>query len=419
MEPSNDREARAGSDRAHVVVAGGGYVGLSTALALKAFAPGLEVLLVDAAPADAVTRDTRASAIAAAAARMLARLGVWERLAAQAQPITRMIVTDSRTEDPVRPVFLTFGEDGEAGDGEPFAHMVANRDLVGALRERARAVGVRLVHATTVDGFTVEPTHVDVALSDGASVRAELLAAADGVNSKLRARAGIGTLRWSYGQKGIVATVAHERAHHGRAYEHFLPGGPFATLPLAGNRSSLVWTEPDAVADRLVRADEFTFELELERRFGHVFGELTLESKPRAWPLGLTLARDFVRPRVALVGDAAHGIHPIAGQGLNLGFKDAAALAQTVVDAHRIGLDVGSIDVLERYQRWRRFDTVRMGAVTDVLNRLFSNDIGPVRLVRQIGLGLVDRMPSLKRAFIDQAAGRGGASPALLRGEAI
>ena len=406
-------------DRAHVVVAGGGYVGLSTALAMKASAPGLDVVLVDAAPADAVTRDTRASAIAAAAARMLDRLGVWERLAGGAQPITEMIVTDSRTEDPVRPVFLTFGEAGDPTAGEPFAHMVQNRDLVAALRERAQAEGVRLVHATTVDGFRVEPTHVDVDLSDGATLRAELLAAADGVNSKLRALAGIGTLRWSYGQKGIVATVAHEHPHEGRAFEHFLPGGPFATLPLPGNRSSLVWTEPDAVADRLVRADEFTFELELERRFGPRFGELTLESKPRAWPLGLTLARDFVRPRVALVGDAAHGIHPIAGQGLNLGFKDAAALAQTVVEAHRIGLDVGALNVLENYQRWRRFDTVRMGAVTDVLNRLFSNDIAPVRLARQFGLGLVDRMPALKRAFIEQAAGRSATAPALLQGRPI
>ncbi len=218
--------------------------------------------------------------------------------------------------------------------------------------------------------------------------------------------------------------MSHERDHQGRAEEHFLPGGPFATLPLRDadggrTRTSLVWTEPNAVAKRLMAADDFTFELELETRFGHKLGAFEVAGPRKAFPLGLTLARDFVRPRFALVGDAAHGIHPIAGQGLNLGFKDAAALAQVVVEAERLGLDIGSIDVLERYQRWRRFDTVQMGVVTDVLNRLFSNDIGPLRTLRTVGLGIVDRLPFLKRSFIDQAAGRSAGNPALLNGEAI
>ena len=208
--------------------------------------------------------------------------------------------------------------------------------------------------------------------------------------------AGIKTVTWEYGQSGIVCTVAHERPHDGRAEEHFLPAGPFAILPLTGNRSSIVWTERTADAEKLVAGDELVFEVELEQRFGLKLGEIRVEGKPRAWPLGLTLARDFVAPRFALAGDAAHGIHPIAGQGLNLGFKDAAALAETVVEADRLGQDIGALDVLERYQRWRRFDTVQMGITTDVLNRLFSNDFGPLRALRDIGLGLVDRMPRLK-----------------------
>jgi 2-octaprenyl-6-methoxyphenol hydroxylase len=213
--------------------------------------------------------------------------------------------------------------------------------------------------------------------------------------------------------------VAHERPHNGRAEEHFLPAGPFATLPLKGNRSSIVWTERTAEAERLVKEDMFVFETELERRFGLKLGEIHVEGQRRAWPLGLTLARAFVAPRFALAGDAAHGIHPIAGQGLNLGFKDAAALAQTVVEADRLGQDIGALDVLERYQQWRRFDTVQMGVTTDILNRMFSNDLGPLRAVRDIGLGLVDRMPRLKDFFIRQASGLTGPTPRLLRGEEI
>jgi 2-octaprenyl-6-methoxyphenol hydroxylase len=248
---------------------------------------------------------------------------------------------------------------------------------------------------------------------------ARLLVAADGIRSRLRALAGIKTVTWSYPQTAIVATVRHERPHGGVAVEHFLPGGPFAILPLKGNRSSLVWTERADDAAKLVASDDFVFLIELERRFGHRLGALELAGPRAAYPLGLTLARDFVRPRFALLGDAAHGIHPIAGQGLNLGFRDAAALAETLVDAHRLGLDIGSIEVLRRYERWRRFDTFQMGAMTDVLNRLFSNNLSPLRVVRDIGLGLVDRLPRLKSFFIGEAAGLTGELPKLLKGEAI
>lgn len=400
-----------------VLVAGAGYVGLAAAVAIKVSRPNLKVALVDAAPSGAWERDTRASAIAAAACRMLDQLGCWAAIEPEAQAITEMVITDSRMSDPVRPVFLTFG--GEIGSGEPFAHMVHNRTLNGALRRKAAELGIDLIEGVAVDMFSVEPGDVTVHLADGAALKTRLLVAADGVKSRLRDMAGIKTLNWEYGQSGIVATVAHERPHKGRAEEHFLPAGPFAILPLPGNRSSIVWTERTAEAEKLVASDPFLFEAELELRFGLKLGEIKVEGKPRAWPLGLTLARAFVKPRFALAGDAAHGIHPIAGQGLNLGFKDAAALAETVVEADRLGQDIGALDVLEAYERWRRFDTVQMGVTTDVLNRLFSNDVAPLRAVRDIGLGLVERMPRLKEFFIRQAAGLSGQSPRLLKGEAI
>lgn len=405
-----------------IMIAGAGYVGMATAVSIKSARPSLSVAVVDAAPAGVWQRDGRASAIAAAASRMLERLGCWTQIAPSAQAITEMIVTDSRTADPVRPVFLTF--DGNVAPGEPFAHMVENRVLNGALRRRASELGIDLLEGVGVAGFEEAVAGLEVNLADSTSIGARLLIAADGVNSRLRDMAGIKTVKWEYGQSGIVCTVGHERPHNGRAEEHFLPAGPFATLPLppgpnGENRSSIVWTERTADADRIVASDELLFEHELEMRFGLKLGEIRAETKPRAWPLGLTLARDFVRPRFALAGDAAHGIHPIAGQGLNLGFKDAAALAEVLVEADRLGQDIGALDVLERYQLWRRFDTWQMGVTTDVLNRLFSNDIGPLRAIRDIGLGLVERAPALKNFFIRQASGLGSDTPRLLQGEAI
>ncbi|CAN7236626.1 ubiquinone biosynthesis hydroxylase [Phyllobacterium sp. LjRoot231] len=400
-----------------IIIAGAGYVGLATAVALKSSAPHLSVTVIDAAPAGVWRNDTRASAIAAAASRMLDRLGCWDAILPEAQPITEMIVTDSRTSDPVRPVFLTFN--GEVEPGEPFAHMVENRVLNASLRAKAEELGVSFIEGASVSGFEHGEAHLTVHYADNKSLRTRLLVAADGVKSRLREMAGIKTVNWEYGQSGIVCTVAHERPHHGRAEEHFLPAGPFAVLPLKGNRSSLVWTERTADAERLIKEDDFVFEAELEQRFGLKLGELHVEGARKSFPLGLTLARDFIKPRFALVGDAAHGIHPIAGQGLNLGFKDAAALAETIVDADRLGLDIGSMAVLERYQIWRRFDTVQMGVTTDVLNRLFSNDNLPVRALRDFGLGLVERMPRLKGFFIRQAAGLSTTAPKLLQGQPI
>lgn len=401
-----------------MLVVGGGYVGLSAAVAVKQAAPHLDIAVVEAAPEYVWQNDMRVSAIIAAATKMLEVFGIWEEIQPEAQPITKMIVTDSKTADPVRPVFLTF--DGEVEDGRPFAHMIPNAVLVGALRGICDRLGIEIRHGLSATGLKTEDNRISVTLSDGSALESRLLVACDGVRSKLRDLAGIKTVSWDYGQSGIVVTVEHERPHNGCAEEHFLPSGPFAILPLTNNRSSLVWTEQAHDADRLVAGDDLIFEEELERRFGHKLGALKVIGERRAFPLGLTLARAFVAPRFALAGDAAHGIHPISGQGLNLGFKDVAALAETIVEADRLGLDIGSINILERYQTWRRFDTFRMGVTTDVLNRLFSNDVMPVRVARDVGLGIVDRIPSLKSFFIRQAAGTAARNnPRLLAGETI
>ena len=403
-----------------VLVAGGGYVGLSLAVALKKAAPHLSVEVVDGAPGGGWQRDERAFAVVAAARNLLTVLGIWDEVAPEAEPIRRMVITDSRTADPVRPVFLTFEGAGSGDDGEPFAHMVPNRAITAGLLRQAEALGVPVTWATSAEGFETGPHATAVRLSNGTMRETRLLVACDGVRSRLRDMAGIKTVRFDYGQSGIVATVEHERPHEGTAEEHFLPAGPFATLPLTGNRSSLVWTERTEDARRLVESDDLVFEEELERRFGHKLGALKVAGDRRAFPLGLTLARAFVAPRFALAGDAAHGIHPISGQGLNLGFKDVAALAETIVEADRLGLDIGALSVLERYEQWRRFDTFRMGVTTDVLNRLFSNDVTPLRVLRDVGLGVVDRLPGLKSYFIRQAEGTaGGGHPRMLTGQAI
>lgn len=411
------KKQAANEDFYDVTIGGGGYVGLSLALALKQSEPSMKIALVDLRPRSAIENDPRSSAVAAGAVRMLDQLGIWYKLEAETQPITEMIVTDSKLHDSVRPVFLTFA--GDVDDGEPFARMVQNNHMVGALHDAATDAGVAIYAPDSIKDFVVEPAHVQISLGSGKTIQSRLIVAADGVRSKLRDLAGIQCNRWSYNQSGIVTTVEHERPHNGRAEEHFLPSGPFAILPLKGNRSSIVWTEKTAEANRLVNGDEFTFEIELERRFGRHLGELKLAGPRQAFPLNLVLARSFVSNRFALAGDAAHGIHPIAGQGLNYGFKDVAALSELLVDAHRLGLDIGAAHILERYQSWRRFDTWQMGMTTDVLNRLFSNNIDPVRAVRDLGLGLVERMPFLKKHFIGEAAGMAGPSPKLLLGNPL
>jgi len=372
--------------------------------------------VVDPALAANQSEDPRASAIAAAARRLFEAIAVWGAVADEAQPILDMVITDSKLDDAVRPTFLTFG--GDVEPGEPFAHMVENRHLVDALVARAKELGIGL-RASAVAGFEQGFHASEVKLADSERIFARLLVAADGAKSKIRDQAGIATHGWNYDQSAIVTTVAHERDHNGRAEEHFLPAGPFAILPLKGKRSSIVWTEDAREAARIVALSDAEFHEELERRFGLHLGDLQVVGARRAFPLGLFTARSFIGERLALIGDAAHVIHPIAGQGLNMGLRDVAALAEAIVDAARLGLDIGSPGVLERYQRWRRFDTMTMGIATDGLNRLFSNHSDVLRLVRDLGLGMVERMPFLKLLFIREAAGFTGNVPKLLRGEAL
>jgi 2-octaprenyl-6-methoxyphenol hydroxylase len=400
-----------------IVIGGGALAGLALALALRqGLGPDLPIVVADPALDTRPSRDLRATAIVAACRRLFETIGVWSEVADGAQPILDMVVTDSKLEDATRPVFLTFS--GNVEPGEPFAHMVENRYLIDALVARATAEGIDL-RGLAVSDFAARSDGVTVTLSDGSTIEASLLVAADGARSKLRERAGIATHGWDYDQSGIVVTVGHERDHHGRAEEHFLPSGPFAILPLSGKRSSLVWTEKRDEAARITALGEQEFHGELERRFGLHLGEVKALDKPRAFPLGYFVARSFIGDRLALVGDAAHVIHPIAGQGLNMGLKDVAALAEVVVDAARLGIDPGQADVLERYQRWRRFDTMAMGFATNSLNFLFSNESTLLRTLRDIGLGLVDRAPPLKGLFIRQAAGLAGEVPRLLKGEVL
>src|SRR3979490_1473181 len=400
-----------------IVIGGGAFAGLALAWARgRVLGPETPIVVADPALGVRPSRDPRATAIVAACRRLFEAIGVWDQVAAESQPILDMVVTDSKLEDATRPVFLTFG--GDVEPGEPFAHMIENRHLIDALVTRADAEGIDL-RATTVAGFEQSAGGVDVSLGDGNTIEASLLVAADGARSKLRERAGIATHGWDYDQSGIVVTVGHERDHHGRAEEHFLPAGPFAILPLTGKRSSLVWTEKRTEAARIVALSEQEFHGELEQRFGLHLGDIKALDKPRAFPLGYFVARSFIGERLALIGDAAHVIHPIAGQGLNMGLKDVAALAEVVVDAARLGMDLGQADVLDHYQRWRRFDTMAMGLATNSLNFLFSNESSLLRTVRDIGLGLVDRAPPLKTLFIRQAAGLSGEVPRLLKGEAL
>jgi 2-octaprenyl-6-methoxyphenol hydroxylase len=400
-----------------IVIGGGAFAGLALALALRqGLGPDVPIIVADPALAMRPSRDPRATAIVAACRRLFEALEVWDEVAPTAQPIIDMVVTDSALEDATRPVFLTFA--GDVQPGEPFAHMVENKYLNEALAKRAEAAGVEL-RATPVVSYQSRPEATSVTLGDGSVIEASLLVAADGAKSKLRERAGIRTYGWDYDQSGIVVTVEHERDHNGCAEEHFLPAGPFAILPLTGKRSSLVWTESRVDAARIVALSEAEFQAELETRFGLRLGAVKAIDKPKAFPLGYFVAQSFIAPRLALIGDAAHVIHPIAGQGLNMGLRDVAALAEVIVDAARLGIDPGQADVLERYQRWRRFDTMAMGVATNGLNLLFSNKSPLLRSVRDIGLGIVDRLPPLKNVFIRQAAGLTGDTPRLLKGEAL
>lgn len=404
-----------GEELYDVAIVGGGPVGLTLALALVHSVDGLRVAMLDRRDF-AVPRDQRASAIAAGVKRVFESLGVWETMAPAASPILRMKITDSGAGDISRPLFLRF--EGEVAPGEPFAYMLPNTATIGALLA-ALEDRITFVAPVEITGYSADAGMARVTLADERVIAAPLMVAADGGNSALRGMAGISVIAHDYDQSGIVTTITHELAHEGTAYEHFRPAGPFASLPLSGNRSSLVWTEGrvDAARYRQMPLDEVA--AQIEAVMGSSLGVVTVEEPLQVFLLKMQIAREFVAPRLALIGDAAHVVHPIAGQGLNLGLKDVAALAEVVVDAMRLGLDHGAPDVLERYQGWRRFDTALMAMVTDVMNRLFSNDVAAVRALRDFGLSVVDRLPPLKDAMIARAAGLERGGPRLLRGYPI
>jgi 2-octaprenyl-6-methoxyphenol hydroxylase len=404
--------------RFDVVIAGSGFVGRTLALALAKLAPqGFRIALIDAEPPRANgLGDARALALSAATKNLFTALELWPLLGPKAQPIAAIEITDSALDAALRPHFLGFGDELQTEGAGAF--MVEHGDLLRVLAEAVAAEpAIELRAAERAIGFETNAFGVAVTLASGETIEPSLLVAADGKRSELRACAGIKCVGWCYPQLGIVATVAHERPHHGKAVQHFLPTGPFAILPLTGNRSSIVWTEDKEQAETIMAADEETFRAELGRRFGARLGEIALAGPRQSFPLDFQIARQFVADRLALIGDAAHVVHPLAGQGLNIGMRDVAALAETTVEAARLGLDIGAAPQLERYERWRRFDSAFSAAVMDGLNRLFSNDSAPLRVLRDFGLGMVDRAPPLKRFLVREAAGRTGTVPSLLAGE--
>jgi 2-octaprenyl-6-methoxyphenol hydroxylase len=408
-------------NRYDVVIGGGGAAGLALACALAdALGPQARIAVADHATFGGAGRaqDWRAFALSAGSKRLLATLRVWPAIAEHAQPVTAVDITDSSLEDAFRPVLVSY--DNRVEGDEPATWIVENERLREALLAAASArPGIALLGGQAAEGFVRDEHGVEVALAGGRSLRASMLVAADGRASPLRAAAGIRVVRWSYSQIGIVTTVRHEKPHGGRAVQHFLPSGPFALLPLVGNRMCVTWTEEEKRGREIVALADAAFLAEVERRFDWRLGAVELAGPRGAWPLDMHLARALVADRFALVGDAAHGVHPIAGQGLNLGFRDVAALAEVVTDAARLGLDIGSLAMLERYQRWRRLDSALSAAAFDGLNRLFSNDWTPLRTLRDFGLGLVERMPGLKQFFVAEAAGLTGEVPKLLRGEPL
>jgi 2-octaprenyl-6-methoxyphenol hydroxylase len=409
-----------------VVVAGAGMNGATLALALAK--GGFKVALVDPQPFEvqlAPTFDGRASAIAYSSFRAFDQLGLGEALRPHAQRIEQILVTDGASPGAAaagaRPFYLRFdaGEiAGRTGD-EPLGYMLENRRIRASLADAITASAVEVLAPAKVDDVTFEAAAATATLADGRVLTASLVVGAEGRGSIVRRLAGIGAIGWDYPQSGVVATVALEHPHEGVAHEHFLPAGPFAILPLTDNRASLVWTEKTAAAEALRTARPEVVHSLLRRRFGDFLGRVEVVGPIFVYPLALQLAERLIAPRAALVGDSAHGIHPIAGQGLNLGLKDAAVLAEVLVDARRLGEDIGSEAVLERYAAWRRFDNVALAAATDLFNRLFSNDIAPVRLARGLGMAAVGRIGPARRFFMEEAGGAVGDLPRLFRGEAL
>ncbi|WP_370276683.1 FAD-dependent monooxygenase [Roseovarius indicus] len=403
------------SEMSDILIVGGGLNGPALALALAQ--TGRSVTVIDALP-EKVRKDAafdgRAYALALASVRLLRRIGVWERVEDHAQPMLEIKVSDGRAGEGPSSFFLPF-DHAEIEEG-PMGHMIEDRYLRRALLDAMdEAEGITQI-TDSVSAQEVDERGVTLTLASGKTVSGRMVVGCDGRASGTASRAGIRRTGWGYGQTALVAAVAHERPHHGIAHQFFMPPGPLAILPLPGNVSSIVWSESEATAASFAALSDEDFMEVLRPRFGDFLGEISLKGKRFTYPLGLTIANSFVAERLALVGDAAHGMHPIAGQGLNAGLRDVGALAQVASEAARRGEDFAAPDVLARYQQWRRFDTATLAAVTDATNRLFSNDNPLLRLGRDIGMGVLGAMPGLRRGFIREAAGLTGDLPELMKG---
>lgn len=407
-------------ERYDILIAGGGAIGLSLACALADALGSVKIGVIDrqSFAGAAAVRDIRASAVSAGSQRLLAALGVWPSLAEHAQSVTAVDITDAALEDVFRPILVSY--DNTVQGGEPATYILENERLNAAIVAAANhRPSITLVGGTAVETYAAREHDAEIMLAGGRRLRAPLLVAADGRASRLREQAGIGVVGWKYQQVGIVTTIQHEKPHHAHAVQHFLPAGPFAILPLPGNRSCITWTEEEVNGRAIMAQDDAGFLAEVEKRFRYRLGAIELAGPRAVWPLEMHLARAMIADRMVLVGDAAHLVHPIAGQGLNLGLRDVAALTEVVADAARLGLDIGSSIVLTRYERWRRTDAALSAAAFDGLNRLFSSDWTLLRTARSAGLALVDRLPVLKQFLVAEAAGLTGEVPKLLRGEPV
>lgn len=399
-----------------IVIAGGGLNGPALALALSQ--AGFDVTVVDARPEMERAEsnfDGRAYALALASKRLLDGIGIWPDVARDAVAMRDIKVTDGRAGEAPSPFFMHF-DHSELEEG-PMGYMLEDRYLyrafVNAMRDDPR---ITKLSCETVIDQGIDATGVTVTLGSGATLRARMVVGCDGRQSGVCQRAGIKRTGWTYGQTALVCAIAHELPHDGVAHQFFMPPGPLAILPLPGNRSSIVWSETDARAAEIQALDDEAYLEVLRPRFGTFLGEISIAGPRFTYPLNLTVANEFISERVALVGDAAHGMHPIAGQGLNAGLRDVAALAQILQEARNRGEDIGTMPVLERYQEWRRFDTHAMIAMTDITNKLFSNDNPILRLGRDLGMGVVNKIPALRRGFLREAAGLSGDLPNLMKG---
>ncbi|MGB7204741.1 MAG: FAD-dependent monooxygenase [Anderseniella sp.] len=406
-----------------VVIVGGGLTGLACALALSGdhLSSPLNVVVIDAGPSYTerdFSRDPRGSAITSGSRAMLEAIGIWQIISKQAQPFTRIKVTDSDDTIQSRPALLSFLSDHD--ECTVSAWMLENSVIMQALVMKILAApNICVMTDTKVTGQKIQANSAEITLSTGQTLRTSLVVAADGKASYMRQTAGIDVIGWDYGQSGIAMTIAHEKPHEGCAEEYFRKAGPFAVLPLTGNRSSIVWTENTVTAEWLMTLPKEEFLAEFKTRLGNHLGEIQIMSQYASWPLSFQLAKQFTASRLALIGDAAHIVHPIAGLGFNLGLKDIAALTECVMEQVRLGLDYGGQSALDTYEQWRRMDTIMIAAACDGLNRLFSNDNTPLISIRRAGLKLVDQARPVKSFFMDRAAGTTGRQPKLMSGEPL